>query len=97
VREIESTRRRYWQLVGQLQAHRGEGVLTSLCQVVDTDGNVWANNGDQNALFGCGEWVGRIKPRDEGFTAWGLEAAGAPFIPPPNKSEFTQNARRRRR
>jgi hypothetical protein len=70
-------------------------VLGTLCQVVDTDGNVFANNADPKALYGCGQWVGQIKPSQPGFVAWGLEAAGPPFSPPPTESDLTRKARRR--
>jgi hypothetical protein len=81
-REIEATRRRYWQLVNLLHAHDGK-VASHLSQVVDTDGNVFAYDGNPKAFMGCGQWVGQIEPSRAGFTGWGLEAAGPPFSPPP--------------
>lgn len=96
LREIEAARWRYWRLVWQLHAGDGDAV-TNLSQLVDTDGNVWAYNGDERAAFGCGQWVGQIAPARAGWSGWGLEAAGAPFSPPPTEPVTTRNGKGRSR
>ncbi len=71
-REIEATRRRYWQLVAQLRAH-DPATITKLARFVDEQGNV----------FRDGVCVGKTAPVRPGWAGWGLEAAGPPFCPPP--------------
>jgi hypothetical protein len=72
-REIEATRRRYWQLVAQLNAHDGDQAVTNLSQLVTENGDVYMH----------GKLVGQTTPHRPGWAAWGLEAAGPPFMPPP--------------
>jgi hypothetical protein len=72
-REIEDARRRYWRLVDELARSRGVDAVTSQSQLIDKDGNVHMH----------GELVGKTKPHRPGWAAWGLEAAGPPFRPPP--------------
>jgi len=66
-------RMRYWELVGQLAAERGADAVTAQAQLVTENGEVYMN----------GKHVGRSEPVRPGWAAWGLEAAGAPWRPPP--------------
>ena len=78
--EIRRARVRYWRLVAELARARGvkpSVMLTNEAQIVDEHGNV----------FMYGEHVGRKDPHRAGWTAWGLEAAGPPWSPPPNDPE----------
>ncbi len=73
VRELEATRLRYWRLVDELRRARGQDPTTGEAQWVDVDGNVYMH----------GELVGRTTSKRPRWASWGLEAAGAPFAPPP--------------
>ena len=75
VREIEATRLRYWRLTAELQTARGREVMSGEAQFVDEAGRVYMH----------GEQVGRTTPHRPGWAAWGLEAAGAPWSPPPER------------
>jgi hypothetical protein len=73
VREMEATPLHYWRLVRNLELVRGSDVVTGEEQFVDADGNLYMH----------GELVGRKRPSRPGWAAWGLEAAGRPWSPPP--------------
>lgn len=77
-REIEAARLHYWSLV-RLKAVVGGAsesqVLTGEAQFVDVEGTVFIGD----------KLVGHTTPHREGWAAWGLEAAPAPFRPPPDK------------
>jgi len=77
VREIEATRRRYWELVRRLKNDRGTDAVTDQAQLVDEDGNVFIG----------GKFIGTLEPFGAGWAAWGLEAADPPFRPPPSSRE----------
>jgi hypothetical protein len=84
-REIEAARRYYWALVRLAAEARGVGVsqiLTEQSQSVDAQGNVFMG-GRLGGLGPGAKLVGRVTPHRPGWTAWGLEAAGPPFSPPP--------------
>jgi Bacteriophage Lambda NinG protein len=76
-REIEATRRRYWELLQEraIAQQRGQ-VLSDEAQFVDEEGKVFMH----------GEMVGRTKPIRPGWSSWGAEAGGAPWAVPPGKS-----------
>jgi hypothetical protein len=76
--QIEAARRQYWTLVRRKAAAQGVSlsqVLTHEAQTVDPDGRVFMH----------GVQVGTTRPPRPGWTTWGLEAAAAPFKPPPGK------------
>jgi hypothetical protein len=58
--------------------------MTDEAQFVDGDGNVYAC-GSKIGPFG--PIVGKTVPKRAGWDGWGLEAGGAPFMPPPWKGE----------
>ncbi len=70
VREIDATRRRYWELVRRLECARADAV-SAQAQLVDTEGDVYIG----------GKFVGTQEPFRAGWAAWGLEAARPPFRP----------------
>jgi hypothetical protein len=75
-REIEAARRQYWALVRRKAEARGVSesqILTAEAQLVDGDGRVFMH----------GRHVGNTTPHRPGWSAWGLEAGGRPFSPPP--------------
>jgi len=79
-REIEATRLHYWQLI-ERKAHAlgvsvGE-VLVDESQSVDDQGQVEIH----------GRLVGKKNVRRPGWTQWGLESAGAPWSPPPPRTQ----------
>jgi hypothetical protein len=74
-RRIDDTRRLYWELVQQYAEAVGVSmtdVCTELSPTVTSNGEVYIR----------GEHVGWAKPQRPGWTAWGLEAAPPPFLPP---------------
>jgi len=74
-RRIDETRSLYWQLVQQYAEARGirpAVANTEMSPTVTADGEVWIN----------GRMVGWAKPQRPGWSAWGLEAAPPPFMPP---------------
>jgi hypothetical protein len=78
-REVEAARRHYWALVRRAAEARGvelSQVVTEQAQSVDERGNVYMG----------GRLVGHVEPHRPGWSAWGLEAAGPPFSPPPSAS-----------
>ena len=85
--EIEKVRRDYWALVRQQAEATGQSqsqILTAQSQFVDGEGNVYM--GGDSPMGGMGknrQLVGQIKSGRPGWSAWGLEAAGPPFEPPP--------------
>ena len=75
-RDIEVTRLRYWALIDEKAIALGASesqVVTDESQHVDQDGNVYMH----------GRLVAHTEPDRPGWAAWGLEAAGAPWSPPP--------------
>lgn len=75
-REIEAARLHYWSLIAEKAIALGVEpvqVVTGESQFVDAEGNVFMH----------GSRVGRIEPHRRGWAAWGLEAAGPPWSPPP--------------
>ena len=76
--QIEEARHRYWALI-QMKAEATGGnrsrIVTDEAQLVDEEGNV----------FMKGKHVGKVKPdpHREGWSMWGIEAAGPPFSAPP--------------
>lgn len=75
-RQIEAARRRYWSLIrerAEALAVSESEVLMDEAQTVDEHGNVFMH----------GEHVGHTTPMKPGWTGWGLEAAGPPWMPPP--------------
>jgi hypothetical protein len=96
-RQIEETKALYWQLVQQYAEARGismAGVNSEMAQTVTADGEIWIR----------GKLAGWCKPHRPGWTAWGLEAAPPPFMPPTTyadenfgRSAVDAEARRRRR
>lgn len=74
-RLIDETRSLYWKLVQQYAEARGirpESVLTELSPTVTDGGEVYVG----------GKFAGWAEPRRPGWSAWGLEAAPPPFLPP---------------
>lgn len=84
-REIEETRVHYWKLIAQKAHALGRArlqIVTDESQYVDADGNVFVGG-----VLGGGGWrlAGRTaQPHRQGWSAWGLEAAGPPWAPPSN-------------
>lgn len=75
-REIEKARLRYWTLVREKAVALGvepSHIVTAEAPTVDVDGSVYLH----------GEHVGHVEPHRPGWAAWGLEAAGPPWTPPP--------------
>ena len=89
-RAIEVARRHYWNLI-RIKAE-GQGcsqlkVLTGEAQLVDEDGNVFMH----------GQHVGTTTKPRPGWSTWGLEAAGPPFVPPPFQRKVRADAKARRK
>lgn len=81
-REIEEARLAYWALIERRALARGVNVsqvVTEQAQHVDADGNVHIG----------GLLAGRTTPDRPGWAAWGLEAAGPPWSPPPSGKSVT--------
>jgi hypothetical protein len=79
-REIEAARLYYWRLVAEAALSRGvpvSRIVTEQAHYVDADGNVY------QGFPGAGRLVGRTTPSQPGWAAWGSEAAGPPWDPPP--------------
>ena len=92
-REIDKARVRYWKLVYEWAVARDVDVsqiLTDQAVYVDADGNVFRGFPGSN-----GDFLGRINPNHPGWASWGLEAAGSPFNPPPER--LAERAARRKR
>jgi hypothetical protein len=84
-RAIEAARLHYWELVRRKAEALGASlsqVLTGEAQFVDADGRVFLH----------GTQVGEVTPSRPGWAAWGLEAAPAPFSPPPLTGRRTRHA-----
>ncbi|MDQ6875797.1 MAG: hypothetical protein M3042_12140 [Actinomycetota bacterium] len=77
-REIEAARLHYWALIRQQAEARG------MSHVETAQARFVAANGDVRIGFD-GPVVGRTTPFRRGWAAWGLEAAGPPFCPPPGR------------
>jgi len=75
-REIEAARLTYWSLIREKEIALGKEVMSRESQFVDADGNV----------FMYGQLVGRSEPVRPGWNACGLEAAPAPWCPPPGSA-----------
>lgn len=74
-RRIDEARALYWELVQQYAEARGirpTDVRTEMSPTVTADGEVYIR----------GELAGWCKPHRPGWSAWGLEAAPPPFLPP---------------
>ena len=83
--EIEAARLHYWDLIRRKAESKGcdmSHVLTLEAQLVDEDGNVFMH-AEQGDGLRPRKHVGTITTHRPGWSAWGLEAAGPPFIPPP--------------
>jgi hypothetical protein len=70
LREIEETKRRYWELVDCYREATGRMPIQT--QFVDEHGNVFIGN----------RLVGRSRLHEVGWAFWGNEAAGPGFSPP---------------
>lgn len=81
-REIEAARLHYWTLIREKALADGvpeSQIVTSQAQYVDEHGNVYTGWGPGRG----GRLIGRTTPHRPGWAAWGLEAAGPPWSPPP--------------
>jgi hypothetical protein len=87
--EIEAARLRYWGLV-KLKAESTSvsvsQVMTAQSQFVDADGNVYMGGGKMGGIGEGRRLVGKVADQRPGWHAWGLEAAGAPFVPPTGRN-----------
>lgn len=84
--EIEEARLTYWRLIKQRALARGvdvSQVVTGEAQYVDGDGNVRMGAGPDGV---GGRHAGHTTPHRPGWAGWGLEAAGAPWSPPPSSN-----------
>ncbi len=88
--DIEQHRKRYWEAVrGKAEAtgRSTSQIMTAESQFIDEAGNVYM--GGKFPMGGVGKGrvlVGRVEPVP-GWSQWGLEAAGRPYMPPPTDSQ----------
>lgn len=84
-RAVEAARRAYWSAVAEKAKADGVSmsrVVTAQAQFVDAAGNVFVG-GPTGGLGPGARHVGHTRPVRPGWASWGLEAAGAPWSPPP--------------
>jgi hypothetical protein len=74
-RRIDEAKALYWQLVQQYAEARGIHLAAANTEMSPTVT-------DKGEVYIRGELVGWCKPHRPGWTAWGLEAAPPPFLPP---------------